>query len=105
MRELTRDEVRSAFVDGVWDLVKFWRAQKGDETEKMAGLAYGILSLLDGEAPGLPHFCMFSDPTVEDTRRRESQGLPAFPHVLDPELDVSKDLGDAFQAKRLSDGA
>ena len=76
-RALTEDEARERFLDHVWTLIRFWQAEsKTQDTQgKLEGLAFSILSALDGSAAGLPRFIVAPSPHKEDREFCAREGL------------------------------
>jgi len=66
-REYTEDEVRDAFLAHVRDSIEYWH-DLPDQTcrERMRGLAFSILSTLDGSAMDLPAFIVAPSPHPDD---------------------------------------
>ena len=80
-REYTRDETRNALLDHIWTLIHFWRHETRATTdqERLEGLAFSILSTLDGENGDIPKFIVAPDPHPEDRPFRISSGEDYFP--------------------------
>lgn len=65
-REKTDTEVRNEFISSVKSLVDYWNNVSDKNTkEKLEGLAFSILSMLDG-VTGMPRFIVAPDPSPED---------------------------------------
>ena len=62
----TSEELTGEFIEQIRDLVKYWATLK-DQTpeERCSGLAFSILSMLDGETD-LPAFDLVARPHPED---------------------------------------
>ena len=108
-QEYSTDEVMEQLIGHIYDLVEYWnKVPQQDTKEKLAGLAFSILSTLDGSSLALPCFIVAPDPHPEDKQYHQSQGenwypenneLPGAPGV---ELQIQGNLGgclhDAFSA-------
>jgi len=101
MAELTKDQVRDRLLDHIWGLVDFWAAQGGDVKARLSGLAFGILSALDGEARTLPRFVVAADPRPEDRACHEGRGEDWFPDLdAAPWADVGGSLHERFHERK-----
>lgn len=87
-RQYTRDEVREKFLKTVASYVKYWENESRAVTtrEKLEGLAFGILVILDGGCPNVPGFLVVPDPHEEDKDYLIGEGEDYFP--------VSKSIKD-----------
>jgi hypothetical protein len=88
-REHTPEEIRTAFLGHISMLVDYWTDQVGPKSdrEKLDGLAFSILSMLDGCACSLPAFEVLPAPHPDDKSFHRNEGENWWP---DP-----PDLGDA----------
>jgi hypothetical protein len=97
MAELTKEQVRDRLLDHVWGLVGYWSAQGGDVRARLAGLAFGILSALDGETTALPLFVVAANPHPVNQAYLAAQGEDLFPSVdVVPSTDIGGTLHDDF---------
>lgn len=65
-RELTQDEVKARFLDYVRSMVLYWHEQESQsEIDKLSGLAFSILSAIDG-CSELPAFELIPSPHESD---------------------------------------
>jgi len=95
-REYTEEEVRNKFLEYIAFLIKYWdeidsvRTQK----ERMKGLAFSILSMLDGCSGELPGFIVAPLPHPEDKefRIREMEEN-YYPENHEIEDDIKCDIG------------
>jgi len=87
-RELTGDEVRDIFLDRVWEMVDYWNEESRvtNPRDKLSGLAFSILAMLDGSNIGIPAFRICPDPHPDDKEYRREQGENWFPDNADVEL-------------------
>ena len=66
-REKTLDEVRNEFLSHVRVRVDYWNGvDERDTKEKLQGLAFSILSAIDGSAGALPAFILAPYPHEDD---------------------------------------
>lgn len=75
-RELTEEEMRKRFLNQVQGIVDFWLRDSRQETvrEKLEGVAFSILTILDGESGDLPGFHVTPSTTKEDQEFWKSIG-------------------------------
>ena len=59
-REYTKEEVKEQFLNHVRMLIEYWdkESAKETQTERLEGLAFSILSAIDGESASLPQFVL-----------------------------------------------
>lgn len=93
-RAYTPEEVRTRFLHGVWDMVDWWDAetQVKSTREKMEGLAFSILAILDG-AGALPSFIVAPSPHPSDEQYHKDEGTNWYPT---DEPDIAGSLHDLF---------
>jgi hypothetical protein len=79
--EYTREETRQLFLEKIWTLVDYWDKEDRPKTKREAlqGLAFSILSTLDGSGVGLPPFAVVPLPCSEDKAYHKENGEPWFP--------------------------
>lgn len=83
-RELTKDEVEEMFLAHVARLAKDWESSdRKTVAEKLSGLAFSILVLLDGEACDLPGFTVSPRSSKGDKKFYASHGENWFPKRCD----------------------
>lgn len=81
-RPYTQEEIMRQFLDYFSAMVDFWADVKGkNDKEKLSGLAFSILSMLDGCAGDLPAFEVIPTPHPEDKEYLKSQGENWYPDV------------------------
>lgn len=97
-RQFTEQEVRDKFLELVWSYISYWQ-ELPDKTcnEKVEGLAFSILVILDGESE-LPAFIVAPDPHPSDKKYLKGKGLNWFPenHRARVACDISGGLHDLF---------
>ena len=74
---LTEEEVRTRLLKHIWGSIRYWEneSSKPSAREKLEGLAFSILSSLDGSSPSLPKFIVAPDPHPEDKKFSASNGI------------------------------
>jgi len=73
-RAYTKEEVREQFLDHIRTLVNYWDKEGGrDSKDKLEGLAFSFLTLLDGCAC-LPAFDISPSPHPEDREYYQENG-------------------------------
>lgn len=99
-RELTEDEVRDEFIGKVCDIVEYHDRTKKDVRDKLEGVAFSILVLLDGENIDAPKFIVAPDPHPEDKDFYIGEGLNYYPenHMNNINCDISGSLHETFCA-------
>lgn len=67
-RQYTAEEIRDMLIEHIWELIEYWEKEERRETSrsKLEGLAFSILSMLDGATLELPAFALIADPHSED---------------------------------------
>jgi len=95
-KELTEDAVRAKLLQYVWGLVEYWEKEsRATKTrEKLSGLAFSILSTLDGSAMELPAFIVAPSPHKDDRGYHWDHGENWFPENND--VNVACDLGGSL---------
>jgi hypothetical protein len=84
-RAYTTDEVRRMFVQNIKNRVNYWADSKGNtEKEKLSGLAFSILVMLDGGSD-LPQFHVVAAPHPDDKNYDIENGDNYFENVEDGE--------------------
>lgn len=76
--ELTEEEVREKFLRHVWGLVEYWGKVEGADN-RLEGLAFSILTALDGAALSLPAFIVAPYPHPEDKAYHQGEGEDWYP--------------------------
>ena len=60
------EEVTENFLNGVHDCIDYWEKYGNDTRDKLEGLAFSILVMIDGEQGDIPKFILAPDPHPED---------------------------------------
>lgn len=94
-RPYTREEIQEQFLDHVRNLVDYWESESRTKTsrEKLEGLAFSILSALDGSAAALPGFEVKAIGTEEDIEFFKENDENYYP--IDGE-DIAGNLHEKF---------
>jgi hypothetical protein len=97
-REFTDEEVKEKFLKHIWSVIKYWEeeSRKPDLHDKMTGLAFSILSMIDGCNASMPGFKLIPSVHKDDKEYRKSRGYNWFPYVDDLEHDIGGSLHDNF---------
>jgi len=97
-REYTKAEVRQKFLELVWSYINYWY-HLPDKTclDRMEGLAFGMLVILDGGTP-LSGFIVAPSPHAEDKQYLKDQGENWFPenHESTINCDIAGSLHELF---------
>lgn len=103
MREKTVEEVRCEFVDKVGDLVDYWSYQEGmSDKDKVEGVAFSILTMLDGCSLDMPGFIVAPLPHEDDKEYDIENGENYYPqnHNSNVKCDIAGVLHYTFSARR-----
>lgn len=76
MHIIDEDEAREIFLKHVWDLIEYWK----DRDDSLSGLAFSILSSIDGCSMALPGYTMIPYSCFEDIEYTKStnDGYPYY---------------------------
>lgn len=102
-REYTEEEIRNKFLDYVWNLVEYWKKVDGkDWGERMEGLAFSILSTIDGSSISLPSFILAPDPHPDDKEYHIKKGENYYPenYELDVKCNINGGLHELFHSRK-----
>jgi len=101
-REFTEAEVRQQYLELVWSSIDYWH-NLPDKTcrEKMEGLAFGILVILDGDT-SLPGFIVAPCPHPDDKEYNREQRENWFPenHDSNVKCNIAGCLHELFHGIR-----
>jgi hypothetical protein len=70
----TEEEARALFLDQVEGIVRFWSTVDTPCDDRVDGVVFSILSLIDGVAVGSPGFRVTPDPHPNDRAYHEERG-------------------------------
>ena len=84
-REYTEEEIRKKFIKAIWSNINYWKNESRAPSleEKMEGLAFSILVLLDGGSAMMPKFIVAPDPHPDDKQYYIENGENYFPENCD----------------------
>jgi hypothetical protein len=88
-KEKTVDQIRDEFLTHVEHLVEYWDKNTKDKREAMEGLAFSIMSTLDGSSMALPAFLVAPFPHESDKEYHIENESDYYPYN-----DESKINGD-----------
>lgn len=98
-KELTKEEVQYEFITYIKELVNYWDSvETKSSKEKLNGLAFSILTALDGESANLPAFIVAPEPHKDDKTFREKQGKNYYPENQSDSVkcNISGNLHSSF---------
>lgn len=97
-RELTSEEVRNNLLDHFWAMVDYWNEEGrvADTREKLAGLAFSMLVVIDGESADLPAFLLAASPQPNDRLFRQGRGKNWYPEEA---VNISGRLHDEWYGR------
>lgn len=81
-RQKTAEEIQDEFLRHLWHQVRYWASAKVErETieERLAGLAFGFLNMLDGTSMELPAFLLIPSAHPTDPNFRRERGEDWYP--------------------------
>lgn len=100
-RAYTTDEVREQFLQSVWEYVRYWQELPDKTTDdRLKGLAFGILCLLDGVTVTLPAFQVVPYPHPDDREWRVLQGDNYYSQSEPNDNDIAGGLHELFYSAR-----
>jgi len=84
-KEMTMEEVRSKVIQTVWNDIDYWDRLDGakGQRERLAGLAFSILAMLDGCVAGIPGFLVTPNPHPLDAEYCVRRGVDWYPNHVD----------------------
>ena len=97
-RAYTEDEVRQQFLEHIWRLIDYWDKQAMPQRRKLEGLAFSILTALDGDSAGICGFIVAPATHPEDMEYLINRGVNYYPqnHDSDIKCDISGGLHELF---------
>lgn len=96
-REKTVDEVQQELLAHVRYLVQYWnKVDDRDCKEKLEGLAFSILAMLDGSATDICGFIVAPNPHEDDKKFCIEIGENYYAENADVKCDVAGNLHDLF---------
>lgn len=99
-RQYTEEQVREKFLRKVNAIVEYWNnlTSVPDTKEKLEGVAFSILSTIDGNSMDLPGFILAPYPAPEDKEYLITQGEDYFPenHNANVAYDIAGGLHELF---------
>jgi len=106
-RQMTEGEVRARFLEYVWHTIRYWfeSTRNPGTLDKMEGLAFSMLTMLDGGRMGLPSFIVAPASHPDDPEYSKEHGEDWYPTNEDSEVDcdIAGGLHDEFQKHQPKD--
>ena len=103
-REFSEEEVQDMFLSYVKVLIDYWEKVESEPSVKgkLEGLAFSILSTIDGSSVALPSFILAPLPAPEDKLYLIANGENYFPenHKFKVKCDISGSLHEKFVSKK-----
>lgn len=92
------EEVKEKFLNEVHDCVDYWEDHGTNTRDKLEGLAYSILNMIDGEHSNIPKFILAPDPYPEDRQYHMENHQRFYPENYNNNIncDISGGLHDLF---------
>jgi hypothetical protein len=98
-RAYTTEEVREEFLKTVWALIQYWEVVPDPNISSCEGVAFSILSLLDGCNAGIPGFKVTPMPHPTDRKYCIQHGENYYPRTG----DIAGHLHEFFYKHRPND--
>jgi len=103
-KEYTKEEVREQFLDHIRMMVDYWDSIPKETTkEKLSGLAFSILTALDGCSADLPSFIVAPLSSPEDKQYHIDEDENYYPenHEIEGKIkcDIAGGLHEFFYKK------
>jgi len=96
-KEKTMEEVRDEFLNHIRYLVEYWNnVDERPCREKLDGLAFSILSMLDGSSVDICGFIVAPNPYEDDKKYNIENGNDYYPENRNVNCDIAGDLHDLF---------
>lgn len=97
-RAKTVNEIRKDVLNHVYDTIDNWEHVDATVRQKLEGVAFSILSMLDGESGCLPQFLVALDPTSTDQKYYKLRGENWYPSNEGVEVkgNIAGDLHNKF---------
>lgn len=99
-REYNEEEIKQQFLDHVRHLVHYWdeETRATSQKERLDGLAFSILSAIDGCSASLPSFVLAPLPHEDDKQYAIDNGDNYYPqnHESDIKCDIGGSLHECF---------
>jgi hypothetical protein len=102
-REFTEDECRERFLRRIWDLIDYYlrETRRAEVEQKLEGLAFSILSILDGASIQMPGFAVVPKGCSDDSVYHRVHGEDWWPYNRPEAMgaikcDLSGSLHDLF---------
>ncbi len=95
LRQYTIEECREMLLKKIWQYIRYWEKEERAPTvrEKLEGLAFGILVILDGGTPDIPGFAIIPKPHEDDKEYLKDEGQNWWPPF---EQENKNDIGGAL---------
>ena len=94
--EYTEDEIRGKFINHVRANVEYWNgplSEPYDQRERLSGLAFSIMVLLDGGTMVLPSFIVAPHPHSDDKQYHIDNEEDYFPENHELDDQIKGDIG------------
>lgn len=92
---MTEEKVREAFIEHIWTMINYWEnLPDSSERSKLEGIAFSILTAIDGDTLSLPKFILAPDPHPDD-KYEVSDPFPEN-HMNEINCDISGGLHEHF---------
>jgi hypothetical protein len=98
--EYTPEEVRERFIESVRSIVDYWEHVPNPYGTRESGVAFSILSMLDGCNGGLPGFVVAPAPHPDDKQYYIDHGENYYPEAPEVKCDIAGGLHEHFAKEK-----
>jgi hypothetical protein len=95
-RVFTDDEVRDALLEHIWVMIRYWQNIEKPLADRLEGLAFSILAMLDGSSVAITGFQVIPAPHKEDAAFHKEHGENWFPYSKQQAHDIGGGLHELF---------
>jgi hypothetical protein len=97
-RAYTEEEIREALLKKIWMYIDYWykESRVSDTREKLEGLAFSLLAMLDGSNADIPGFKIIPSPHKDDKKYHIHLGENYYPD----NVDIGGFLHELFHSNR-----
>lgn len=89
-RQYTVEETRKHLIETIWGYIDYWDSRENKTSrQKLAGLAFGILVILDGDSAELPKFSVIPDSHISNKDYNIKRGRNYYSTELKLEYDLT----------------
>ena len=104
-RAYTVEEVKKQFLDHAHAMVEYWNnLDEGNQRDRLDGLAFSIMSMLDGCAITIPGFAVVPQPHSTDKKFHQERGENWYPETKELKHDIAGTLHEEWHRRDKPNG-